>query len=143
MASIVNLTVTRNPKVKNLELIEIGPLQAGKTKYSLGTQETLRGKKISGIAFADPTVTPLGKSGVNSSDAQTIGTFVTLDSGGKQKVRNLPFNNLGTIASIIELNPMTINFEKSFIEISDTSALATLVGANSNMAFCLIFIFED
>ncbi len=126
--------------IQNVELIEV-PIVAGVSKYKIPTQTNFRGKKITLIEAIGEnmcTVTPLGKD-VLSLFTQT--GYLTLDIGGKEKVKLLPLNSIdpSSITFPRPLDGFVINNDKSFVDFPASA----FESADELKSFLLLFYFED
>lgn len=127
--------------IQNCELVTVKVANASATRFPFPISENLRGKKITAIEvykLADVSKSPMNEANLN--DTARLKGFVTLQTAGKEKVKDMPLNTL--IASnnnglVKEFDGIVIDFQKSYITFSETSGLV------ANEVVMLNFYFQD
>ncbi|NVO11718.1 MAG: hypothetical protein HXX16_17285 [Bacteroidales bacterium] len=115
----VNLNVRSNFLIKNSELLEIA-INSSKAQFSLGVRNMLANKKVNGIKIDINTLTsPTNKFNAGQKDETALyyGFLTIQDTGGVVRIKDLALNSLraGQGFEPISIEPMKINFEKSYI----------------------------
>ena len=128
-------------EVLNCETIEI-PVNTSQKKYYLPTNSTFRGCQVVAMeTFGIGCVSKTPVSGLVVANANVMkAASITLAIDGKERIKQLPLCTMDrtqTYGKILHLEPMQINNDKSFVELSD----ASVVGVNE--AILITVYFKD